>query len=376
MQYNPKNICIITSVHSATDKRIYNKEALTLLKAGYEIDIIAPIVTDLKVEERINIICIPRLKKIYRPLNWYLILKKALKKKYFVYHFHDPDLLIVAVILRIITSRPVIYDVHEHYPDRIFINKDYPNFITLPVKRIIEFIEDVFSKIIKNIIVVEEEQKRRFEKINLNVLLLYNFAKRSDFREPNVNYQQKTIIHTGTLSRIRGSLILADVVKAVTTKRSDIKFLFVNRFLSEYERAILTNKIKTENIADKFRFIDAIASDKIQEIIEMGDIAVSILQPVGQYQKAIPTKFFEYMACAIPILAERSRYSKIFIQNSGCGLLFQWGDVDEIVNKIIYLSDHPEEKARLGRNSYKAFMTKYNWESQIGDFLKYYQNLR
>lgn len=52
-------VCILTSVHSAFDTRIFHKEAKTLVKAGYDVTLIAQHDKD-EVIDGVKIIALPK----------------------------------------------------------------------------------------------------------------------------------------------------------------------------------------------------------------------------------------------------------------------------------------------------------------------------
>ncbi|TEU17385.1 MAG: hypothetical protein E3J21_08470 [Anaerolineales bacterium] len=107
-------VCVMTSVHPPFDPRIFHKEAQTLVQAGYEVVLIAPHDKESENVDGVHIIGLPRYKRrFYRPLNWWRILRVALRQKADVYHFHDPELLPIGLWLQWWTGKPVVYDVHE-----------------------------------------------------------------------------------------------------------------------------------------------------------------------------------------------------------------------------------------------------------------------
>jgi len=77
-----KKICILTSVHLPFDARIFHKEAKTLVKAGYDVTLIAQH-NKKEIVDGIKIIPLPRAKNRFdrmTRITWTLF-KLALKEK-------------------------------------------------------------------------------------------------------------------------------------------------------------------------------------------------------------------------------------------------------------------------------------------------------
>ena len=108
-------ICMLSSAHSASDDRIFYKEAKSLSKAGYDVVIIAQHDKE-EIIDNIKIIPLPIPKnRLHRMIKivWKLF-KLALKEKADVYHFHDPELIPIGILLKLKRMK-VIYDVHGDY---------------------------------------------------------------------------------------------------------------------------------------------------------------------------------------------------------------------------------------------------------------------
>ena len=125
---NNGKVCVMTSIHPPFDPRIFHKEAQTLVQAGYEVVLIAPYDKESASVDGVHIMGLPRYKRrFYRPLNWWRILRTALRQKADVYHFHDPELLPVGILLKLTTRACVVYDVHENHPRKIWKQLQYLN---------------------------------------------------------------------------------------------------------------------------------------------------------------------------------------------------------------------------------------------------------
>ena len=98
---NMSRVCHLTSVHSPRDPRILKKECHSLANAGYEVHLIA--CSDKYVDLKpviFHSIPIPRNRLIRMTITVLRIFSQALKIKGSLYHFHDPELIIIGLLTR------------------------------------------------------------------------------------------------------------------------------------------------------------------------------------------------------------------------------------------------------------------------------------
>ena len=98
-------ICHITSAHPRYDTRILYKECTSLVNAGYEVILLVAEKKGSQHEINNGVSIIPvhfepknRFDRIFNSPK--VMLKKALEVNADIYHFHDPELLQIALKLK------------------------------------------------------------------------------------------------------------------------------------------------------------------------------------------------------------------------------------------------------------------------------------
>ena len=150
-----KRICHFTSVHSATDGRIFEKECCSLAKAGYEVYFVAPN-AKTEIKNGVHIVGVPisNRGRLYRMLcGAKIIYKEALSLNADVYHFHDPELLRFALKLKS-QGKKVIFDSHEFYGYQIKEKEYLPRFFRYIVGTVYMWFETFVCKRIDAVIQV------------------------------------------------------------------------------------------------------------------------------------------------------------------------------------------------------------------------------
>ena len=81
------------------------------------------------------------------------------------------------------------------------------------------------------------------------------------------------------------------------------------------------------------------------------------------------------MKCSIPFICTDFKYHKDIVDKYKCGICVNPLNINEITDAILYLLNHQEEAMQMGRNGYKAYMEKYNWQSQESELLDLYEKV-
>ncbi len=375
---NKKNVCMLVSVQKPFHVNIFHRQAMSLAKNGYSVTILAQ--SDKKETMRsIRIFGIGKAKnRLHRILRTWKLFVRAFKEKADIYHFFNPELLLWGIILKLVTGKPVIYGAHEHFPDAILIKNWVPPIFRKFIAKAIDIYERFFSKFVDCIIVTDYEIRKRFDKINKKVILLFNFPKLEYFKfskKEQKRVKQKLIIHAGSISKERGGDMMIEMIKRVKMKIPEIKLILIGKFDSDPYNFWFKNRIRELSLQDTISILGPVPYEKITNYIRKAFIGLSLLQPVSKFKKNIPQKIFEYMACGIPVVASDLPSTSSFINESKCGILVNPTNPDEIADAIIYLFQHSDEARKMGENGRKVIFEKYNWELEEKKLLALYNTL-
>ena len=212
-------VCHITTVHPINDIRIFIKECMSLKKAGFNVCLIAPgksvcniagikIFGIKKVNNRI-------IRLFFAPI---LAFRLALKVKAQVYHFHDPELIIIGLLLKILKKK-VVYDIHEDVPRTI----RHKGWIIKPLRIltsiVFEYLENFASKKYDYLITSTPYLRDRFLIVNQRTIDINNFPIGNEFRN-SISWSEKKneICYQGVISKERGILEIIESLRFVDTK--------------------------------------------------------------------------------------------------------------------------------------------------------------
>ena len=361
-------VCIFTSVHPTFDTRIFHKEAKTLVQTGYDVTLIAQHSKN-EIVDGVKIIALPRPKNRFMRifgLTWQVFCL-ALRQHADVYHFHDPELIFVGIVLRIF-GKKVIYDVHEDVPKQI-LNKNWMGnlYIRKFVAFILNIIEQIGALLFSKVIVATLDIAKRFPENKIVILRNFPILELIDNTVP-INYKKNkpVIIYAGGLTKIRG---IKEIVEAMEYIDDTAELWLLGKWESE------EFKKECENLGgcEYTKYLGLKSLEEVYSCLKFSKVGISILYPVKNYLTSLPVKTFEYMACSLPVVMSNFPYwQEIF---GDCALFVNPYDSKDIAEKISYLLDNPDEAKKMGRRGRKLIKEKDSWEAESKKLLEMYRNL-
>jgi len=237
----------MTSVHSAFDPRIFHKEAKSLVKAGYEVSLIAQHSQD-EIADGIRILALHRPRnRLRRMLGGWRVFRLARREKADVYHFHDPELLPVGLLLKLLTKAKVVYDVHEDYPADILTKYWLPTGLRRPASIIFDLIERPVSTRVDSVVAATDSIGNRFRKGNLTVIHNYPVpALLERPPRPSPDPQIPMLVYAGALSKERGITEIVEAMRYLDGE-SNAKLLLYGRFSpGSYEEVVRGQRVLIE----------------------------------------------------------------------------------------------------------------------------------
>lgn len=360
-----KKVCHLTSVHPRYDTRIFIKECKSLQKNSFDVSLIVADGKGDEIKENIKIYDVgketSRLKRMRKTPS--KIYKKALDIGADIYHFHDPELILIGTKL-IKKGEKVIYDVHEDVSIQI-LSKPYLNSL---LRNIISVIFSLFeNKNVKKysyVITATDFIKKKFQKINMQTEAVKNYPVIDELIQDVTWADKKDVIcYVGAISNIRG---ISEIIKALDY--TNCKLNLAGKFVSEKFRREIVNYKSWDKVTE-YGFV---GRDQVKSIYKESKIGLVTLYPTDNYKDALPVKMFEYMLAGIPVISSKILLWQQITEENNCGICvdpYNPSEIAEVVNKLLS-DDKLAEK--MGKNGQKAIIEKYNWSNEEKKLLDVY----
>ena len=361
-----RSIFICTSVHRWNDPRIFYKEAVSLTKK-YDVELHAPAEFDFKEEKGVKIFGLPSWHKVAdRKKIRKELLKRIRRSTADMFHFHDPELIILGLYVKIFKRKIVIYDIHEDYYTQILLKKWIPTkFIRTIVAIIFSFTEKLICNSFDLIIFAENYYKISFpQKIIDKSIDILNYPILNEIKSIAGNKEYVKIIYTGNVTVDRGAINMIKCLPVLIEKGYNIKLYLVGLLKDENIISLIEKDAELSNniaMIGKREYVD---KSVIDNQYSDADIGLALISSKAHYKKKLLTKFFEYMQNEIPMVISKYNEWEKLINDTKCGICVDPDNVMESAKAIEYLINNPAIAKQMGKNGRKAVEEYYNWDTQ------------
>lgn len=366
-------IAYLTSVHPSLDVRIFHKECRTLSAEGYNVILVAQHDRDEEVGG-VQIRRLPRPKNRFERMSrtvWQ-VWRAALKEGANLHHFHDPDLMPIGLLLKLMKKK-VIYDVHEDYPKSL-LNSDrtwIPSWGRPMISCFVSYCEWLGALCFDGVVAATPAIAKRFPPSKTVTVQNYPILNELMTHNP-VPYQerQNLVIYVGIISLLRG---IKEMVHAMEILPEKLKCQLI--LAGKFDSSAVETKIRMKTGWKSVNFLGWKSRNEIATLLGTVKTGLVLFHPVYNHIEAQPNKLFEYMSAGIPVIASNFPLWQEIINETGCGLLVDPLDYAAIANAIQWLLEHPEEAEVMGKNGQEAVKKKYNWDNEAKKLLALYQKI-
>ena len=366
-------VCHLTCGHSPFDMRIFHKECRTLVKAGFDLTLVVPHYQD-EVVEGIRILAVPkpetRRERMTRTV--WEVYRKAVAADAVLYHFHDPGLIPVGLLLALRGKR-VIYDVHEDVPQQT-LSKDWlPKGSRWFTSTAMSAIENWASGHFAGLVTATPTIAQRFKRRGIPLALVQNFSLVDEkvlSRSGLSSDREMAAIYLGGISRIRG---IREMIEAIEIVQKEVKARLL--LAGEFESQALREEMERLPGWKAVEYLGQIDPKEVGKVMARARLGLVLFHPEPNHIYAQPNKLFEYMSFGLPVIASDFTLWQEIVGRTGAGLLVNPLDPKAIATAIVFLLKHPEEGNAIGSRGRQAVEEHYNWAIEERKLLSLYESI-
>ncbi|MBG9444257.1 glycosyltransferase family 4 protein [Cytobacillus firmus] len=361
------------------DSRV-EKEVNSLVKAGYEVEIIAWDRSEkyknkgsyINLESgrvKITRFGIPAtfgggIKKNLIPLIvfqiklFYWLYKN--KNNFDIIHACDFDTAYMSNKIANKFNKKFVYDIFDYYVDSFSVPKLIKKFIEKKDHQIINSADAV--------IICSEKRKEQIKGTNPKQLfVIHNTPSKVAARlnEFNLNKAKNKICYVGILGEGR----LIKEMARIISKRNDCEFHCAGFGILEDEIKELAKRY------DNIYFYGKISYRKSLELASKCDIMTALYDPgVPNNYYAAPNKFYEALMLGKPLIMVRNTGMSEIIKEESIGALTEYNE-DSLSKALTRVIERKEEWPWIQEKMKKIYKDKYRWELMKNKLLKLYRGI-
>ena len=381
-------VCMITSLHSPKDDRIFFKEALSLKEKGFDVSILCLTEEDGFLRDMSgNILNIQReqtiiikgikifgikkqrgffqriMHKIGAGRCWKEFINKAIEINADVYHAHEPQTAFIGLKIQQKTNAKLIYDAHEPW----IFSRSIKEWI-LKKKCISE---------LKNIITANAITQKSLLKqnSNLNTTVVYNCSPTFFLKHRKKN-SEIVICHEGALWFNRGLKMIMEALIVLKTTHPNFRFRIIGDVFGA-EKKYLYSTMRLNNLQDNIEITGWIPYKDVPKAI--ADCSIGLICNTDEERNTLagpPNKLFNYMTMGLATITVDLPATTSILQQAECGILLQKRDPRYLSNSIKRLLDNQDFLRAYQKNALKAADESYNWQSEAEQLFQFYKGLK
>jgi glycosyltransferase involved in cell wall biosynthesis len=175
-------------------------------------------------------------------------------------------------------------------------------------------------------------------------------------RELGVAAHDVLVSYVGTTGMAHGLATVLDVLPRLRERRPDVRVLIVGDG-AELERL---RAIAAARHLTNVQFTGLVPRSSIPSLLAASDIMLVTLRPSEVFKTVLPSKMFEAMAAARPIVLGVDGDARDLLLEAGAGIAVPPGDAAALVDAVCRLAGDPELRAAMGASGMTYVCREYS----------------
>lgn len=375
MPTKPAKAVHLTSVHSALDARIFHKECRSLARAGFEVTIIGPHSADM-VEDHVRVKSIrqdrSRLVRMTRTV--WRVYREAKKQQADIYHFHDPELIPIGLLLRA-GGKDVIYDIHEDVPKDILSKHYLPSWTRRLIAGTIGMLENSVAKYFSALVTVTPSIADRFRPLNRHTIIVFNYPDQTEIASAQESrpwdLRRQSVAYVGSITAQRAIHEMVSAMSLLPPALSATLELAGWESPENLCRDELSGHTGWARV-HHHGLLDQPNTIRLLRGVRAGLV---LFHPEPNHLESMPQKIFEYMGAGLPVIASDFPLWRRILGDANCAIFVDPLAPRQIAEAIEYILDHPAEAEAMGRRGQVAMLNLYNWDTEAEKLVNLYAGL-
>jgi glycosyltransferase involved in cell wall biosynthesis len=368
-------IAVVTTVHVPGDTRIWHKQVGSLAGAGWDVHYLAPDLDGFEGREGVVLHGLgPRRLGLRARLGR---LRRALREVRRldpdVIHFHDPELLPAFAWFGPRRAR-LIYDIHENVRRQLLIKPWLPLPLRGVVAGVYGLLERLSLRRVALVVLAEDSYAPLYRDRRAVVVKNYPVLERLAPGPRDLGPEPR-VCYVGGLSVERGAVDLLRAFRGVLDARPDARLVVAGPAHAPLSTDGLREMAEGLGIGDRTEVRGRVPLPEAYDLMAGSAVGVAPLRAAGNYVASLPTKMFEYMSCALPVVVSDFPLWRSIVEKRGCGRTFAPGEPEALAAAILDVLADPDRYAAMSAAGLAAVFERYGWDAEAAKLLQAYREL-
>ena len=366
-----RRIVIASVLKPVDDTRAFEKMAASLASKNQEVFLIGQ--PSQNKETNSDSIHFLPLKKFQRLslARWLAPIKIAqkiyqVKPEILIVNTHE--LLIVAVLNRILFGTQIIYDIQENYWRNILFTNAFPFLLRPIIAAWVRLKEKVTSPLFQGYLLAEKGYEKEIKFVGKKYSVIENKVRLPiGFSRQPISEKVK-LIFTGTLAESTGVFKAIDLAKKLHELEPKIELSIIGHCAQIKAQTDIQKAIENYSFISLMGGAELVPHAQILDGISTANFGIVSYPLSPHVENSIPTKLYEYLSCRLPILLQNHLPWTQFCQqyDGAIALDFNCFEAKEILRSMT---------SKTFYSKIQDHATELTWVSEEARFLAVIQKL-
>lgn len=165
---------------------------------------------------------------------------------------------------------------------------------------------------------------------------------------------KQVFLHAGAISMVNGLDFIIDVAEKIK-QHEEIHFVIMGR---GRDKQALKDRVDSKKL-NNVEFIDFIPKIEVPQYLAACDVSMVIIAnyPILEHNSA--NKFFDSLSAGKPTLLNYSGWQRDIIEANKAGFGCKQCDLNEFVEKVLYLNSHKDQLEQMGQNGHRVAVENF-----------------
>ncbi len=167
--------------------------------------------------------------------------------------------------------------------------------------------------------------------------------------------EKLVLLHTGAMGKVNGLNFVIDAAERLK-EQSDIMFVLIG---DGKQKPFLESRVKELGLTN-VEILSSVPKQELPEFYAAADTGLVIIGnfPIIKHNSA--NKFFDSLSAGKPVLLNYSGWQRKILEDNEAGLGCHLCNLDEFVEKVLYLNSHRKQIKQMGQNARQVAIKEFN----------------